>query len=113
MKYAMTIIQTDEASERLSAAEREFTTLARWWADLRAQGKIVASARLAPPRKATTVSWHDQVPVVTDGPYVETKEAVAGFVVLEVDSAAEAIEIAGSWPNTIGTRIELRPVIEP
>ena len=112
MKYAMVILESDDAWEGSNAAEREFDAAARWWADLRAQGKVVASARLAPPRTATILSWHDQTPIVTDGPYIEAKEAVGGFVVLEVDSPAEAVRIASSWPKTAGARIELRPVME-
>lgn len=112
MKYAMLIMQTEEAWAEASDAEREFDSLARWWAGLRAQGTILASARLAPPRTATTVVWRDQTPIVTDGPYAEAKEAVGGVVLIEVDSRAEALRIASSWPRTVGTRIELRPIME-
>jgi hypothetical protein len=111
MKYAMVIIKADEEWEALSEAEREFDSLVRWWADLRARGKIVAGAQLAPPRTAATVSWRGQVPIVTDGPYVEAKETVGGFALLDVDTAAEAIEIVGSWPSKVGIRIEVRPIV--
>ncbi len=111
MKYAMVIINTQEW-EPLTEADGEFESLARWWADLRAGGKIVAAARLALPRTGSTVSWRGQVPIVTDGPYVEAKEAVGGFVLLDVDSEAEALEIASSWPNKVGTRIEVRLTLE-
>ena len=111
MKYAMVIIESDEQWEAMSQAQREFDSLVRWWADLRARGKIAASARLAPPQTATTVAWDGQAPIVTDGPYIEAKETVGGFAVLEVESQAEAIEIASSWPSKVGFRIELRPVV--
>jgi len=110
MKYAMVIV-TDAASEPPSEAELEFETLVRWWADLREQGKIVATARLAPARTASTVSWRDREPVVTDGPYIEAKEAVGGFVLVEVESRAEALEIARSWPGRAGMRVEVRQVL--
>lgn len=113
MKYAMVIIESEGEREALSPAQREFDSLVRWWADLKARGKIVASAKLAPPRTAATVSWRGQVPIVTDGPYVEAKESVGGFAVLDVDSKAEAMEIAGSWPARVGFRIEVRPIAEP
>ena len=58
------------------------------------------------------VSWRDRAPIVTDGPYVEAKEAVGGFVLLDVESAAEALEIARSWPGRGRIRIEVRPVVE-
>jgi hypothetical protein len=115
MKYAMVIIESAEEaeeSEELSEAERDFDSLVRWWADLRARGKIIASARLAPPSTATSVSWRGQTPIVTDGPYLEAKEAVAGFAILDVDTEAEAMEIVSSLPARLGTRIEVRPVVE-
>ena len=113
MKYAMVIIESGEEREAPSDAEREFDSLVRWWADLRARGKVIASAKLAPPGTAATVSWQGQVPIVTDGPYVEAKESVAGFALLDVDSKAEAMEIARSWPARDRYRIELRPVEQP
>jgi hypothetical protein len=112
MRYAMMIIESDEESAGLSGAERDFDALVRWWADLRARGKIIASARLAPLRTATTVSWRGQVPIVTDGPYVEAKESVGGFVILEVGTVAEVMEIAGSLPALAGIRIEMRRIME-
>jgi hypothetical protein len=112
MKYAMVIIESDDEHAPLSATERDFDALARWWADLRARGKISASARLAPPQTATTVTWRGQVPIVTDGPYIEAKENVGGFVMLDVASGAEAIELVRSLPAMLGIRIELRPIID-
>ncbi len=112
MQYAMVFIESDEESEGLSEAERDFDSLVRWWADLRARGKIIVSARLAPPRTATTVSWRGQAPIVTDGPYIEAKESVGGFAILDVDTEAEAMEIVGSLPARIGCRIEVRPIVE-
>jgi hypothetical protein len=112
MKYALVIIKSDEEWEAMSDAEREFDSLVRWWADLRARGKIVASGQLAPPRTAATVSWRDQVPIMTDGPYIEAKESVGGFALLDVETAAEALEIASSWPARVGIRIEVRPIAE-
>ncbi len=111
MKYAMIIIESDER-EAPNDTQREFDSLVRWWADLRSRGKIIASAKLASPRTASTVSWDGQVPIVTDGPYVEAKESVGGFALLDVDTKAEAMEIAGAWPARAGFRIEVRPVEE-
>jgi hypothetical protein len=112
MKYALVIVTSEGEREPPSEAEREFDGLIRWWADLRERGKVVASVKLGPARAASTVSWRDRVPLVTDGPYVEAKEAVGGFVLLDVESAAEALEIASSWPGRGRIRIEVRPVVE-
>ena len=112
MKYAMIIIESDEEGEAPTDTRREFDSLVRWWADLRSRGKIIASAKLGPPHTGTTVSWRGLVPIVTDGPYVEAKESVGGFALLDVETKAEAMEIAGAWPARVGYRIEVRPVEE-
>ncbi|MBO0682285.1 MAG: transcription initiation protein [Candidatus Dormibacteraeota bacterium] len=112
MKYAMVIHRTEEHRDLPSEAEVDFDVVVRWWADLRARRKVVASAALGPAGDTTSVSWRDREPIVTDGPYIEAKEAVGGFVVLEVESLEEAVEIASGWPMKTGLRIELRPVVE-
>ena len=111
MRYAMVIIGSDQDQETPSDAQGEFDSLVRWWADLRGRGKVIASGKLAPRRTAVTLSWRQQAPMVTDGPFPEAKEAVAGFAFLDVESQAEAIEIASRWPRN-HFRIELRAVEE-
>jgi hypothetical protein len=107
----MVILKSDEEWESLSDAERRFDAIVDWWTDLRAKGKITAGAELAPPTTATTVSWDGTQPVVTDGPYLEAKETVGGFGILNVETTAEAIEIVCSWPSWVGIRIEVRPIV--
>jgi hypothetical protein len=111
--YAMVIVKSTETDWNMPTdAEREFDALVGWWANLRASGKVVTTVRLAAPASAATISWLDHQPVVTDGPYIEAKEAVAGLVLLDVATAAEAIEIAKTWPNQSGMRIEIRPTLQ-
>lgn len=110
MKYALVIVEDEEELSSISDVEREFHELVRWFADLREQHKLIASGRLEPRRTARTVSWKQRAPVVTDGPFLEAKEAIAGVVILEVDSDAAALEIAKSWPGRYGYRIEVRPI---
>jgi hypothetical protein len=112
MKYAIVILESDEHAARQSEAEHDFDALVRWYAELRAQGKLVASARLAPARTATAISWRGQQPIVMDGPFVEAKESVGGFILFDVATEAEALDIACSLPARDGARIELRPVVE-
>jgi hypothetical protein len=109
----MFIVESDQERETPGDARREFESLVRWWTDLRERGKVIASGKLAPSRTAVTVSWRRQVPIVTDGPYVETKEAVAGLALLDVASRAEAIEIASSWSPSDRFRIEVRAMEGP
>jgi len=64
--------------------------------------------------KAKTIrAAADGKPVVTDGPYLELKEVVGGFIVLETEDIDEAVAIAATWPSLTGsTSIEVRPVME-
>jgi hypothetical protein len=81
-----------------------------WLDDLQARGKWVTGDQLAPPRRARSVRVRDGKPLVTDGPFVETKEAVGGFDIIECGSFDEAVQIAAGHPVAeIGT-IEVRPL---
>jgi hypothetical protein len=80
-----------------------------WLDDLQERGVWVTGDRLAPPRRARSVRVRDGKSMVTDGPFVETKEAVGGFDIIEAGSLEEAVEIAAGHPVAqIGT-IEVRP----
>jgi hypothetical protein len=80
-----------------------------WLNDLQARGIWVTGDRLAPTRRARSVRHRGGTSVITDGPFVETKEAVGGFDIIECGSMEEAVEIASNHPVAqIGT-IEVRP----
>jgi len=110
MKYALVIVEDEAELSSLSDAEGEFQELVRWFAHLRGQRKVIASGRLESRRTARTVSWKERTPVVTDGPFLEAKETIAGAVLLDVESEAAALDIARSWPSRRGYRIEVRPI---
>ena len=81
-----------------------------WLDDLQERGIWVTGDQLAPPRRARSVRVRDGKTMVTDGPFVETKEAVGGFDIIEAESLEEAVEIAAGHPVAhIGT-IEVRPL---
>ena len=78
-------------------------------ADLKKSGELVAAHGLADPSSAKTVSLVDGQVVVTDGPFAEAKESLAGFWILDVANEQRAIERAGEvvvWAE----RVELREV---
>jgi hypothetical protein len=69
-------------------------------------GEVIQVKTLRPGRQGEGV-------VVTDGPYVETKELLGGFVVLDVSDESEAIAIASEWPSLrsqAGATVQLQPV---
>ncbi len=112
MKYVILIMNT-EASRNLTDAENQ-----AWYGDIGAwyekggggSGKLADSGhQLQPPATARTV----RASGVTDGPFVETKEALGGFSVLETDTIEEAVEIAKTWPGVDRglITIEVRPTL--
>ena len=79
--------------------------------DLRKSGKHVAGDALQPLSTAKSVRVRDGSAQTTDGPFAETKEALGGYYLVDVDSEDEALEWAAKIPSArIGT-IEVRPVV--
>ena len=111
MRY-MLLIYLDEHA--LSEAERqdcyhESTQLAR---DLAASGNFVASAPLHPTKTATSVRVRGGTPLITEGPFAETREQLGGYYLVNADNLDEAVRIAARIPGARTGTVEVRPVIE-
>jgi hypothetical protein len=78
--------------------------------ELMARGVIRGGAPLRPSSVSTTVRVRDGKTLTTDGPFLETKEALAGFYHLECADLDEAIELAAKIPAATNGTIEVRPV---
>lgn len=79
-------------------------------ADLQAKGELLDGAALGDPTTSRLYRWADQKPLVTDGPYSEAKEHLAGFFLIDVDSQQRAEEVAARFSGPAET-VELRPVM--
>ncbi|QGN48899.1 YciI family protein [Micromonospora sp. WMMD558] len=79
-----------------------------------ASGELVDAQGLVAPAHARRVQLDGGVPVVTDGPYPETQEVLAGFTVVDCASLDRAIEIAAQFvnPDAPGEYVDVRPVAE-
>src|SRR5215210_161419 len=74
---------------------------------------VSPGVQLAPPEMATTVRVQDGRTLTTDGPFVEIKEAIGGYLHFEADDLDAAIELAARVPAArLGGAIELRPIVE-
>jgi hypothetical protein len=80
-----------------------------WLDDVQTRGIWKDGDMLAPPRKAATVRVRDGKTSVTEGPFIETKEAIGGFDILECDSLEQAVQIAAAHPVARAGTIEVRP----
>jgi hypothetical protein len=118
MRYMLLIHQGttplpgSDAWERLSAEDKGAV-----YADYRAinetPGVTPADVQMQPPETATTVRVQDGTTLTTDGPFVETKEALGGYLFFEADDLDAAIELAARIPAArMGGAIEVRPLVE-
>ena len=74
---------------------------------------VSPGVQLAPPEAATTVRVQDGKTLTTDGPFVEIKEAVGGYLLFEAEDLDAAIELASRIPAArMGGAIEVRPIVE-
>ncbi|MEA2131146.1 MAG: hypothetical protein QOJ85_4037 [Solirubrobacteraceae bacterium] len=74
---------------------------------------VTSGLQLSPPETATTVRVADGKTLTTDGPFVEIKEAIGGYLLFEADDLDAAIELASQIPAArLGGAIEVRPIVE-
>jgi hypothetical protein len=113
MKYLLIIHMNPTLFETLSEEEREAVFRAHddFQKTTRETGELVGFAALADPSNTRTVRVRDNVPAVTDGPYIEAKEFLAGFYTVECDSPERAAELAALIPDARFNAIEVRPVM--
>jgi hypothetical protein len=79
---------------------------------IKESGELVGWAALADPSNTKTVRVRDGVPVTTDGPFLEAKEHLAGYYVVDCESAERAVEIAAQIPDAKWVPVEVRPLME-
>jgi hypothetical protein len=112
MKYLL-LHYVDETAEHDAEVSREGPALlTSWLEDTIARGVNLQGSCLQPSRNAATIRTRDGELLVSDGPFAETKEQVAGYDVIDCAGLDEAIEIASRHPSaSIGT-VEVRPFWE-
>ena len=110
MKYMLLFIRDEDAVLDNSALPAHYAAIDTFFGDLGREGKVLGGEELQPSSTATTVRWRDGRPLVTDGPFMESKENVAGFATIEAADLDEAIAIAKRWPPH-DQIVEIRPVI--
>ncbi len=112
MKYVILIMDT-ETGLRKSGAEQDafMSEVMAWYDKWTGAGKVADGGhQLDSAAKARTV----RASGVTDGPFIEAKEVLGGFSVLETDTIDEAVEIARTWPGVDRgwITVEVRPVVQ-
>ena len=112
MKYVILIMDTPEGLAK-AASERDawMSEIMAWYEKTGQSGKLAeGGAQLDRPSTAKTV----RASGVTDGPFIEAKEVLGGYSVLETDTIDEAVEVARTWPGVDRgwITIEVRPTLQ-
>jgi hypothetical protein len=110
--YALLIYRSMPLSEVLPESEEKRALAAHraLQVDTSRRGELHAVARLDEPGRARTVKWREGGHDVTDGPYIETKEWLVGFYLVDCATEQEAIERGRAICNDRHHVIEVRPV---
>jgi hypothetical protein len=114
VKYILLIYQNPATWETFSEEERNrvMADVGDIMGELEQSGEWVGGEALADPSNTRTVRVRDGVPAVTDGPFVEAKEQLAGYCIVECETPERAVEIAARWPDARYWAMEVRPLME-
>jgi hypothetical protein len=114
MRFLLTFYADEDEWMALPEADRDagIADIGRWFAEHATKGKILEGHRLARGTKTVRMGRvrKKDLPVVTDGPFLEAKESVGSYAVVQVADEDEAIAIAKRWPG--GGIVEVRPLAE-
>jgi hypothetical protein len=111
MKYLLQIYADAATAERLPADEQE--AIVGEYLALRQSPGVIGGDQLQPVETATTVRVQDGETLLTDGPFVDAKEHLGGYLLVEADDLDAALEIAARIPAArMGGAVEVRPLVE-
>jgi hypothetical protein len=113
MKYMMLIAGNEESWAGYTKDELDalYARIGGWWGEQERDGRVTSGHELQPSSTATTVRiGADGGTAVTDGPYMEAKEMIGGYAILDVADLDEALRVASSWPAP--DTLEIRPIVQ-
>ena len=117
VKYVMMVLSNPHFADRwegLTEQQREDFGRGHFGLtdELTASGELLVSEALAGPTLARRVDTAGGRPVVSDGPFAEAKEHLAGFYLVDCDSEGRALEIAARVPDAVWGLVEVRPILD-
>jgi hypothetical protein len=113
MRCLVIVKANPESEAGIMPSTELLTAMGKYNEELVKAGIMLAGEGLHPSSKGKRVKFNGGKSVVTDGPFAETKELVAGFWLWQVRSMDEAIEWLKRSPFDGGTEIEVRPIFDP
>lgn len=114
MKYLLLVHHNEESFSKMSEGTRKamLEESIRLCHQLHGNGHYVHASPLQPVATASVIQVRDGKRSVTDGPFMETKEQLAGYFLIEAANRDEAIDIAGRIPGARLGAVEVRPLRE-
>lgn len=115
MKYVLLLMgNTDEARCGETADAPGVEEFIAFDQELEEAGVLAGGFALEDPEQGTslTKASREAEPVITAGPYAESREYVGGTIIIDVPSLDEALAWAARCPGAIGGRVEIRPMLE-
>lgn len=99
MRFILMGMATQETEGATPPTAEQFAAMQAYNEELVKKGILLAAEGLTPTSKGARVKFSGEQRTVIDGPFTESKELVAGFTIIKVDSLAEAIEVVKNTPN--------------
>src|SRR5687768_3394117 len=113
MKY-LCLIAAEKVMEQMTEADAaaHYEEYREYLEDIRESGHYLDCNRRLPPNEAITVRFRNGKVLTTDGPFVETKEQLGGYFIIEAKDMNEAIQVAARIPGARFGCVEVRPIAE-
>jgi hypothetical protein len=115
MRFIVMGMTKQESEGSTPPTPEAFAAMQQYNEDLAKRGILLAAEGLAPTSKGARVTFNDEERTVTDGPFAESKEVIAGFSIIKASSLAEAIEVVKRTPNIFPNgraEVEIRKLMD-
>ena len=115
MRFMMVIFRCDNYSSTKPAEVDDvaaFEAMGKYNDQLKKAGILLAMDGLTPPSMGARLTYNGGKPKITDGPFTESKEVIAGYWMIEVKSREEALEWASRIPGSDNEMVEVRQMME-
>ena len=113
MRFMVIVPANAESEAGILPSAEIMTAMGRYNEELARAGVLLAAEGLQPSSKGARIKFSGDKRTVTDGPFAETKELIAGFWLIQARSKEEAIEWVKRAPFGGGFEVEIRPVFDP
>src|SRR5438045_1890772 len=110
MKFMLMFIQSSQEDDATGPQDApDHDAVGKWWGEHAAAGRVLEGHGLQDVRTATTIHKQQGKILITDGPFMEAKESIGGYGIIEVPDLDAAIALASSMPLP-NLKLELRPL---